>query len=198
MPQRCAQRFLFLLAIMSFSALIHAQLHESGAPEPALEGQLKSLKNGSLCERRSAVMALHRAGIQAIPALIEHISDGEIAESSALLFQIPILSSRPPDAQDDYFAGVLYAYSVELILGRERLIVREGPCDFLLDPGEYVYHSGVIRKKHRRLIEASDLPRVQQFYSRWWGTNRNKTLTQLRQDWKQSARPLNGSPYSWY
>jgi hypothetical protein len=142
-------------------------------------------------------MALHRAGKQAIPALIGHIGDGEIAQSSVLLFENPILNYMPPDAQHDYIAGVLYAYTVELILGKDRLSVDQGSCDFLLDPGDYVYHSGLIRKQDHRLIEAIDLSRVQQIYSRWWEANRNKSLIQLRRDWKMSARPLKRSQFSW-
>jgi hypothetical protein len=184
-----------LLAIMLVPALAHSQSQLSG--NTSIESEMESLKNGTLCQRRSAIIALHRKGKQAIPTLISHIGDIDLADASADMLSNPILSAMPPESQNDYFVGVLYAYAVELILGRVTVSADQMHCDFLLDVGDYAYRFGIIRKKGDRPIAATDLPRIEQIYSRWWESNLHRTLAQMREDWKRSSRPLSGSQFSW-
>jgi hypothetical protein len=199
---------LLLVAIAFVSVSSRSQSQSSDSGNRSIDDEMKILKNGTLCERMSAIIELHRTGKGAIPALISHISDTELAADSANLIANPILSSRPPESQYDYFAGALYAYIVELILGRATVnaawrssgsLWSNDPthCDFPLDPGDYPYSWGVVRRKDNRPIAASDLPRIKETYSNWWGTNGKKTLPQLQQDWKHHLRPLRGSEFSW-
>ena len=192
------RRCLVTVFFVSLLLLGLAQGQDSGARKIALQIQMDSLKNGKDCERRSAVRALHRFGKQAIPGLLERITDSQLAKSSALLLQNPLLSSVLPKSQHDEFAGVLYAYTIELILGREVLSTEAGRCEFLLGQDDYLYGHGVIRKDPNEALAPIDLSRIQQIYSAWWDANRNKTLAQLRADWKRSARPLSGSKYRWF
>lgn len=183
-------RFLLALPIL----LMGHQLAAEESPQRYLE----SLKSGTMCERRSAVLALYRLGKQAIPALLEHIDDGEIAPSTTLILANPAFSYAPPGSQHDQFTGVLYAYAIELILGRNAISKDEGKrCVYLLGLSDYVYGHGLIFNENE-LIKANDLSRIKQIYSQWWDKNRNKSLAKMRQDWKASRRPLTGTQYKWH
>src|ERR1700739_445605 len=109
---------LLVIAIASILAPVDSLSRQLNSSRTKIDGEMMALKKGTLCERMSAIIELHDAGERAIPALIYHIGDTDLAPDSAELLASPILSSRPPESQNDYFAGVLYAYSVELILGR--------------------------------------------------------------------------------
>lgn len=95
----------------------------------------------------------------------------------------------------DEFSGVIYAYVVELILGRDTL-QDDKDCTFLLGTGDYVYGHGLIMRGDN-VIRATELAQVKQLYSRWWEENRNKGLSALRLEWKKFARPLSDSKYHW-
>lgn len=94
------------------------------AAEETVQKYLVLLKNGTLCEKRAAVLFLHRQGKQAIPVLLEHLDDTEIAPLSTLIFDNPALSWMPPGSDHDQPAGELYAYVVELIIAKAALIRR--------------------------------------------------------------------------
>jgi hypothetical protein len=188
------------MARVTFVLLIALIGQHSAAAEENLQKYLDLLKSGTLCEKRSAVLSLHGQGKQAVRILLEHIDDTEIAPSSTLVFQNPVLSYVPPGSQHDQFAGMLYAYVIELILAKNTLSQDGGKnCDFhfLLGPNDYVYGHGLIFKGNEELIDATDLPRIKQIYLRWWDKNQDKSLAQMRQEWKASHRPLAGSQYKW-
>jgi hypothetical protein len=189
--------YLVLLAAVLLPGQVHTQAQAPRSGVASVEGELQSLKKGTLCERRSAIFALHQKGIDAIPVLVSRVGDAELAEESANLLANPVISYRPPESQNDYFAGVLYAYVVELILAKTTLSTDLARCEFLLGSDDYAYSLGIIRKKGNRPIAASDLPRIKQLYLDWWESHRNSTLPQLQQDWKHSLRPLRRSEFRW-
>ena len=163
-----------------------------------LQRHLDLLKNGTLCQKRAAVLALYEQGKKAIPALVDRIEDSEIAYQSTNVLASPVISSAPPDSQHDQFAGVLYAYVIELILARDNVSRDEtGSCKFLLGLDDYVYGHGLILNGNE-LIKANDLSRIKQIYLRWWTGNRGKNLTEMRQEWQRLHRPLAGTEYRWY
>jgi len=167
------------------------------APEGDRDVQryLETLKSGTVCQRRAAIIVLHHMGKSIIPVLIERIDDRDVAPSSTLMLANPILSYVPPGSQRDEFSGVIYAYVIELILARDALH-DDLDCTFLLTTGDYAYSHGLITKDSN-VILATDLARVKQVYSRWWEGNRGKELSTLRLEWKKSVRPLTGSEYNW-
>jgi hypothetical protein len=172
-----------------------------GQQQPQIQGDgnaqryMASLKSGTICERRAAIVALHRLGKSAIPALIDHIDDGGVAASSTLMLANPLLSYVPPGSLRDEFSGVIYAYVIELILARDTLR-DDKDCTFLLNNGDYAYPHGLIMKGNN-IISATELAQVKQAYLGWWVKNRNENLASLRLEWKKSVRPLTGSGYSW-
>lgn len=188
---------LILVAIVLLPAQVHSQSQHPGSDITIIDREMRPLKNGTLCERRSAIFALHQKGKDAIPVLISRIDDPELATGSANLLANPIISYRPPESQNDYFAGVLYAFVVELILGRTTLSTDLARCEFHLGSDDYAYSLGIVRKKGNQPIAMGDLPGIKQMYLSWWESHRNKTLAQMQQDWKHSLRPLRGSEFIW-
>jgi hypothetical protein len=185
-----------VLALVCASSIVRAQQQSSDNAEKNVEQYLVSLKTGTMCERRAAVSALHQMGKKAIPVLIAHISDAEIAKASTLMLANPLLSYVPRGSLRDEYSGVIYAYAIELILARDALHTGAGDCMFLLDNGDYAYSHGLIMKG-QNVIGASDLERVKELYSQWWKTHRNEDLVTLQRDWSKSLRPLGGSAYHW-
>jgi hypothetical protein len=189
---------LLVMLIAFVRVPVHSQSQPLVSANTSIDGEMELLKKGSMCERMSAIIALHRTGKQVIPALISHISDSDLAPDSAGLLANPVISYRPPESQNNYFAGVLYAYVVELILGRTALITNPAQCEFPMGSDDFAYSLGIIRKSGNHPISAHDLPRIKQIYSKWWGTNGKKSLVQLQKNWKRSSRPLRGSEFSWH
>ena len=188
---------LVLVAIVFVPAMVHSQSGQPRSTHPSLNSQMGSLKNGTFCERTAAIFALHQQGRRAIPALISRMDDAELAEDSGDLISNPIISTRPLGSQNDYFAGELYAYVLELILGRGTLSRDPEHCEFYLTPDDYAYSIGTLQKRGNHAITATDLPLIKQIYSDWWAANRKKTLAELQQDWKQASRPLTRSQFIW-
>jgi hypothetical protein len=187
---------MILLFLGSLSPLSRCQQHDA-APrtEENVQQYLNTLKSGTICARRKAIFALHHLGKSAIPLLIDHIDDRQVASKSTLMLANPILSYAPPGSQRDEFSGVIYAYVVELILAR-RSLHDDLDCTFILSTGEFAYPHGLIIRDSK-VISATDLAQVKQVYSRWWEENRHKSLAALRLDWEKSVRPLTGSQYNW-
>jgi len=179
------------------SIVVRAQQRSSDSAEKNAEQYLVLMKNGTTCERRAAISALHQIGKKAIPVLIAHISDAETAKGSTLMLTNPLISNLPRGSMRDEYSGVIYAYVIELILARDALHTGSGDCMFLLDSGDYAYGHGLIMKG-QNLIGASDLERVKQLYSQWWKTHRNEDLVTLQRDWSNSLRPLDDSAYHWW
>src|SRR5262249_3976720 len=188
------------VVLMLLIAIVRQQL---AAADEKPQKYLDLLKRGANCERRSAVLGLYGQGKQAISTLVGHIHDAELAPSSNLLLANPQLSYAPTGSQHDQFAGVLYAYVIELILAKPTLSnevvfsAKENTCKYLLGLDDYVYGHGLIFYGDE-LIKADDLPRVEQIYLQWWDRNGNKSLAKMRQEWKASRRPLTGTQYRWF
>jgi hypothetical protein len=186
---------IFLLVLCTWP-IAHAQQQQTAAPDKNIQQYLTSLKSGKTCERRAAIKALHHLGKDAIPTLIDHIGEVDIAESSALMLANPLLSYAPPGSQRDEYSGVVYAYVIELILAKDALQSDSSNCDFLLDHSDYAYGHGLILKG-KKVISATELAHVKQLYVQWWETHRNESLISLRHEWMKSVRPLTGSGYHW-
>jgi hypothetical protein len=96
--------------------------------------------------------------------------------------------------------GVLSAYIVELILGRERL--KSKNHDYNLGVlGEYsenyVYWDGIIVTDKKERIKDDDLPEVQKVYQEWWEKNKNESICVLQENWKKGIRILDNKVYRW-
>lgn len=188
----------------------------ASAQRPTVKLQLDILgQGGSFCETRAAIVALHEMGTEALPALIARINNQSKSVTPTML-QNPSSSQIAPEQLHGGYQGLLYAYVVELILGRTHLSRNYSHCGFLLgDEEEYLCKYGVIRKrdgviqsgdasayarpglKETKPIDASDLDQIPSTYLVWWVLNANRPLDQLRAEWQAWKRPLGGSKYQW-
>ena len=192
--------------VLCFSAIASAQ-------RPTVKLQLDMLgQGGSLCETRAAIVTLHELGAEALPALIARINN-QSKSVTTLMLPNPSSSQIAPEQLHEGYQGLLYAYVVELILGRTHLSKNYSHCDFLLgNEEEYFCKYGVIRKRdsagdapahtwpdltETKPVDASDLEQIRSTYLAWWALNANRPLEQLRTDWQAGKRPLRGSKYQW-
>ncbi len=150
-------------------------------------------------ERREceAILKIHQMGKQAIPELIAEISTLQKAK-------VPYDLRNPWDSHfeiDNEFEsyGFLYAYIVELILGKEKIeaIDWQGMSRFLGMPQNFVYWAGMIKDETGKRARGKNLIEIQRIYKDWWLRNKYKSLKQLRAEWQKGIRPLSGSKFKW-
>lgn len=145
--------------------------------------------------QRQVVFELHGLGKEAIPSLINNISNSK--KVSAFLGN-PLSSYGSGTTSP---AGVISAYIVELILGRERLKSNKKDYLFYMLLGgfseNYVYWDGIILNEKKERIKAENLPVIQKIYQEWWEKNKNESICALRESWKKGVRVLDGREYKW-
>ena len=149
---------------------------------------LTQLESTHACEVRDGFVAVHDAGKDAIPMLIDAIDNHSPA-------QAVVRDSGMENADSTTELGVLAAYSIELILARESLsTVSDSNCSSPLDPADFIYPHGTIEWKTGG---TADLAEVQSVYRRWWDASADKPLTTLRAEWAGGEGPLAGSAFAW-
>ena len=157
--------------------------------------ELNILKNENPDIKKKAIFELHEGGKKSIPLLIREISD-----NTKILCQIQNPKYSFYGEANTYF-GVLSAFVIELIIGRETLSTENSlKSQFLLggDYNNYVYTKGVIiDEENNRSITEADLIEIRKIYEAWWEKNKSKSIEQLRNDWRNNIRPLSGSKYHW-
>lgn len=165
-------------------------------PVPQISDLIARLESGSQPDRREAIVSLHRLGKEAIPSLIENVSNGK---------ELPVSLVNPnnSDLRESMaaktYAGTLSAYVIELILRREE--IRLNPDDhpqFLLgnNPDNYAYWNGVIKKGGAPAGRAN-LPLIKKKYADWWEKNKSSTLEKLREEQKAGSPVLDKRPFYW-
>jgi len=157
---------------------------------------VSKLESGSTRERRDAILFLHRFGKDAIPLLIENISNGK--EIYGLLSN-PTNSNLGLAIKAKTYAGTISSYAIELILRREEIKEdKNGESPFFLGDSDenYLFPEGVI-KKNNGLAKKSDLLRIKMLYQKWWEKNRSETIEKLREKQKSGEQILNRRPYYW-
>ena len=182
---------LFLL-ILSFCQVSLANNSE----DKDLEMYINDIMINNDAKRYNAVFNIHNYGKDAIPFLIEKI---DTDKKSWTLVKHPNNSFVFKEALTNY-VGVLYAYVVELILGKDRLLPNktEQVIRILGDNNDnYIYWNGIIDCKGRRTFNMEDMKEIKQTYESWWHKNKTRSIEELRTDWKNDIKPLTGSDYWW-
>jgi len=164
-----------------------------GSQSNSIVNELNNLKSVHFDTKKNAIFELHKNGKKSIPLLIKEISDNtkvinEIRNPLSSFYGEPYV-----------FFGVFSAYVIELILGREKLNTENSyKSQYLLDePTNYIYTRGLIIDEENRIINKEDLIKIRKIYAEWWEKNKDKTIEQLRNDWKKNIKPLSGSKYHW-
>ena len=185
-------------ALMLLAAAPLASCQESARPLYQLNARLlNQLKAVSSEERFAAARELHRQGKAIIPLLIER--SGE-CEPVYVGLMNPIVSTLHPEVTGMNCSGIIYAYMVELILARTDLAKGAGgeiSWPLGADHHNYIYANGIILTGQDKAPSPKEMAAIQNIYLAWWQGNQGKTIDELRQDWKNRAAPLSGSPYHW-
>jgi hypothetical protein len=162
---------------------------------------IKKMLNGTIENKKMAIFEIFNNGKKAIPLLINEIKNSKIIWN-------PLGNPLNSIASDDHLkicSGAIAAYTIELILAKD-LIEREKFFKNklrLLDSGTdhayYVYFNGFIVNDKDECVSRNrnEMTKVQKIYENWWKNNKDKTLGELRGDWKNRKRPLSGSIYYW-
>ena len=157
-----------------------------------IKENIKLLKSEDFSEHRRALYELHDSGREAIPFLIEEISN----EDSIVLFLGNPKSSQYSRWGPSIYIGVLAAYLIDLIIERDSINENEFFSSnlYLGDIKNYLYWDGVIiRKDNMELITVRDLLCIQKIYRQWWSKNKRTSFYILR---KQKL-PLEDTCYLW-
>lgn len=156
---------------------------------------IHQLNDDSAGRRQAAAIKIHALGKRAIPRLIDTVTDSRPAQD---LLKNP-RSSNLQLANLESSLGLVCAYLIELILGREavRIDASSGEGFFLGAAQNYPYWDGLIVNAQGRVIKVQDLREVKSIYQKWWDTNKDKPLDELRRDWSAGRGPLAGSEYRW-
>jgi len=121
-----------------------------------IKENIRLLKSEDFSEQRRAIFELHDSGREAIPYLIEEISN----EESIVLFIGNPKSSQYSRWGPSIYIGVLAAYLIELIIVREPTGEKEYYSSnlYLGNINNYLYCDGVIiNKEDEELITVRDL-----------------------------------------
>jgi hypothetical protein len=126
-----------------------------------------------------------RIGKSAIPYLIDAIDRNERGwvgfkeeRSSSLVLNF------------GNFSGITAAYMIEYLLSDSS--------------GYQIYPNGVIcRVNHQtghlyqEKLTLDDVKAVKKIYRSWWEANKNKSMEELKSDWRRGKRALYGTDYAW-
>lgn len=193
----------FLACVISYICLtlapsapgITGQLFSSDSVEcqvDYLQGYVERLSSPGGSFFYQAIAEIHKGGKESIPLLIDRITDCEKP--------VPLIFSHPLNS---YIAGIhecpgfLYAYMVEMILGAEQIDATPGSNNYFMGAEEnYVYWFGVLWNDGK-VAASKDLKAIQKIYRQWWEKNKEKSLRELREAWKDKKKPLSGSNFYW-
>lgn len=157
---------------------------------------ISKLESSSQQERRDAILSLHRFGKDAIPFLIDNISN---SKEIYIGLGSPMNSDMRLSLEAKTYAGTLAAFVIELILNRAQIkLDKNDHPQFLLGNSQdnYVFWEGVIAK-NKGLAKMADLPRIKKLYQKWWELNKAETIERLREKQKGGESILDRKPYYW-
>lgn len=152
------------------------------------------------------IKKIHSKGKIIIPDLIKKI---DFRNEVVLHLFDPLSSKICISLSLDEYIGVFYAYLIELILKKDDIFT---PLTYSPHSTEYNYGSGIIfcccRIAPRNLnadcstslvdLTYRDIMKIKQVYTEWWANNKDKSLEELREDYKNGIRPLTNSDYEWF
>lgn len=134
-------------------------------------------------------------GLMAIPMLIQFI---DLKQKSRVGFYNPSSSFFYEFSQNNY-KGIKAAYLIEYLLAIDSL--GSGDIDKQINTSK-IYGYGVIVRKNdsdpiKKPLTYYDMKEIKKIYEDWWSRNKNNTLQQLRDVWKQKGSILTDSNYKW-
>jgi hypothetical protein len=172
-----ARAIVWLFPVLLVACISYHAGDEKNPATDTPQESIRKLGDDSTRVQNEGAEELFEMGKRAIPSLINSIGS---TETIAVAYWNPISSEAPPEgAKIRQLATEIYAYMIEIILSKEDKMLTEynddGTCTVSID----------------------DLVKVRRVYSDWWDRNKDKSIEQLRDDWKNGVRPLTGTDYKW-
>ncbi len=182
--------FFSLLLLSAISS--YGQIEKTNFDKETLQ-LINQLEDKTPEKRQEAVVKIHALGKEAIPELINNITNGRIPR---FLLRDPA-NSNLTVSQLHNSLGLTSAYLVEFILGNEDFPINEQDDKDFIFGNNYVYWSGIIVNSKNKAIEDFQLNEIKLQYEKWWSENKNKNIETLRKDWSEGKKPLSQSEYKW-
>lgn len=144
-------------------------------------------------------------GKDIIPILIEHIDD----DMKRHFIEFEDYYDRPSPHYFYNYIGIKYAYLIEFMMKAETMKYKsmsELPeRETWSNPGKFVkiFKEGILFKKDDsgEIIEdrltLEDMVIVKGIYQEWWEKNKDKSLSDMRKEWKETNGILSNSNYIW-
>ncbi|HEY2858247.1 MAG TPA: hypothetical protein VGJ21_07515, partial [Terracidiphilus sp.] len=94
--------------------------------------------------------------------------------------------------------GIMAAYMIEVILGREAFDSTPGPWFLGGNPGNYVHATEDLWDSSTGSpATTATLPAFKAQYANWWKKNHEISLDELRKSWRERRYPLANSQFFW-
>jgi hypothetical protein len=141
---------------------------------------------------------VYMQGKNAIPCLISLI---DLNRMSMVGIIDPKLSYIPPFILNNY-RGIDAAYLIELTLSTDSLL-SDSIADWKggINPYKIYNYCVIVKNEQKKTIleplSYSDIKAVKELYMKWWETNKDKSLSELRKEWKQGKHVLDENKYKW-
>lgn len=146
-----------------------------------------------------------KMGKDIIPILIEHIDD----DKKRPFIEFEDYYDRPSPRYFYNYIGIKYAYLIEFMMQTESMKYKSmsevAKKDVWSNPGRFVKifkecilfrkddSGGVIEDR----LTLEDMGIVKGIYQEWWEKNKDKSLSDIRQEWKKTNGILSNSNYIW-
>lgn len=156
------------------------------------ESHILDIKSADPNIRYRAMYEVHKSGKQMIPQLISSIDLNE----KEWIFNLDPHDSNIPAFPYDY-VGILYAYTIELIIGRDHIDEKELRVSRRYSQFS-LYRCGTVKRTDGEVLHIEDLRHIKSVYQAWWKKNEHKSIEQIRKDWSKGHRPLINSGYYWF
>jgi hypothetical protein len=202
-----ARAIVWLFPVLLVACISYHAGDEKNPATDTPQESIRKLGDDSTRVQNEGAEELFEMGKRAIPSLINSIGS---TETIAVAYWNPISSEAPPEgAKIRQLATEIYAYMIEIILSREEFVCDGKDFMFLCSYDNHAYYSFLLfdKKEDKMLTEYNDdgtctvsiddLVKVRRVYSDWWDRNKDKSIEQLRDDWKNGVRPLTGTDYKW-
>ena len=196
LPPLTLYRTACLMCLIALQGLAHA------APADEDLVLINKLNSRNFEVRTDAILKLHQKGKAAIPLLLDHVGDCEIYPPFEMGFQDHSSSKMILAQSENNCSGLVYAYTIELILAGDTLVKPDPPAlgDIQVRGRHCRFHAygfGLIVTKEEKALTPLQMVDAKKIYQDWWMKNKDKTIEQLRADWDVKMKPLSGSAYHW-
>ena len=171
-------------------------LFADGIPE-----YIEKLRRFPETKNKEGILGLFNAGKDSIPFLIN-----EIGRCDIVFNRLP--NSMGSILTEDHLKiclGAYAAYVIEMILAIDQIddktfLLEKDLLFSISEQKHYLYWNGFVVNDEDKCVSrnAEEMKNVASFYLLWWEKNKDRSLDQLKKDWKDGVRPLSGTGYRWH